>query len=679
MKRCMTMAAALFVAMSYGSALDLSRTCIVRAKSENPPAKVAADDLSKHLELITGKIPEEGHGAAAKATAVFVFTPPRDGERPEKFSSFARREGNVVRFWGDDTSTRGYPHYGSGFAVAEFLRSVLGVRWVRPGDDGIVFERRNTCEFPDDWSYSRTYPYYVSVMRRVDDIWGMRMGYSAKRPYTIGHAFTDWQTKYLKTHPEYFGLDKEGHRGVDGFRAKTAKLCLSNDGCIDQIIVNWTAAGTNRFLNICPNDGTPGYCHCAQCMVLDTRKPEENFYSHLTDRYLNFWNRVTARAVAIRADVQVLAYIYSYYRHPPRRERIEFPDNMQFGIVPSGLDDYRSDLAQWKAAGLKEGRFFVRPNFMAYSGKVPRGYERELYDSLKFYMESGAYGFDYDGGWAPVMAFEYYTVMRLMFAPEMMFEEIEDEYCAQYETCASVAKAYFARIRKRGEAARAAHRFRMRAEKKDVLDDSLLAHVALEGHTAVDLRADVALLDSADDTKLSSAAQRRWRQFKNEAKNYEKVFHEALEKHRNQKKPVPEGWREDFEEGKTGFWKLRDLIGTCKKGDAASGDYSVQVTTLENSAIALWMATVPVVQNGKYRIGYSVKAEEGVGETGIRVAAGKTIKAEYRKRKAGVWHRDSLEFTVPEGRKSVTLYFNVGKGLPGQLLQIDDISLELLK
>ena len=65
---------------------------------------------------------------------------------------------------------------------------------------------------------------------------------------------------------------------------------------------------------------------------------------HLTDRYLNFWNRITARARAIRPDVKVVTYIYSYYRHPPRRERIEYPDNMLFGLVPTMLDDYRA----WK-------------------------------------------------------------------------------------------------------------------------------------------------------------------------------------------------------------------------------------------------------------------------------------------------------------------------------------------
>ena len=55
--------------------------------------------------------------------------------------------------------------------------------------------------------------------------------------------------------------------------------------------------------------------------------------------------RLCVRARAIRPDVKVVSYIYSYYRHPPRRERIAYPENMVFGIVPLLMDDYRADLA----------------------------------------------------------------------------------------------------------------------------------------------------------------------------------------------------------------------------------------------------------------------------------------------------------------------------------------------
>ena len=109
------------------SELDLSRTCIIRARRENPQQKAAADDLAKHLELITGTKPTEKK--IADATAIFTFAHPH-GEPKSKFTSFARREGNVIRFWGDDAVTRGKPQYGSAYAVAEFLERFLGVLWV---------------------------------------------------------------------------------------------------------------------------------------------------------------------------------------------------------------------------------------------------------------------------------------------------------------------------------------------------------------------------------------------------------------------------------------------------------------------------------------------------------------------------------------------------------------------
>lgn len=80
------------------------------------------------------------------------------------------------------------------------------------------------------------------------------MKYAGRRSFKYGHAFSKWQARYLKDHPEYFGLNPYGRRGVEGAKPHTAKLCLSNDACIDQILANWTAAGTNRFLNVCPND-----------------------------------------------------------------------------------------------------------------------------------------------------------------------------------------------------------------------------------------------------------------------------------------------------------------------------------------------------------------------------------------------------------------------------------------
>lgn len=654
------------------SELDLSRACIIRARRENPQQKAAADDLAKHLELITGTKPTEKK--IADATAIFTFAHPH-GEPKSKFTSFARREGNVIRFWGDDTVTRGKPQYGSAFAVAEFLERFLGVLWVCPGDDGIVFTKRTSCDVPDDWTWERKYPFYVSLMRSVDMNWCIRMKHTVRRPFPYRHSFGKWQDRYLKDHPEYFGLDPYGRRGLHEGRSGRAKLCLSNDGCIDQIISNWTSSGTNRFLNICPNDGSLGFCHCEKCLALDERRPGEGFYANLTDRYLNFWNRVTARALAVRSDVKVVTYIYSYYRHPPRREKIQFPDSMLFGIVPSGLDDYVSDLENWKKAGLKSGTFFMRPNFTAYNGKLPRGYERELYEIYHHYLREGSFGFDYDGHYAPEMAFEYYVLMRQLDKPDYSFEQIEDEYCSQYGRCAAVAKAYFARIRERGEKCRRATKESMKKDGNDVLDDSMLSRFAVNGHSEKDLKEDLALLEGADVSVLEAQERKRWDALIATARGYLDIYAAAIDKAKNPPKLKEEGWRASFDLPSFQGWNIRDLKGECTQETASFDLYSVKFTTRTDKSIALWRRDVPVTAGAKYSLSFDVKAMDGVGTVGFRVASGgKTIISKYFRAKDS-WCKYGIDFTVPENVNNVTLYFVVGEGKSGKTLYLDNIQL----
>ena len=660
---------------AVASELDLTRACIVRVRRENPQQKLAADDLAKHLELISGVKPSEG-GKTSTNCVVFAFRRPASEPPGHRFMSYAKREGNTIYFWGDDLPTRGGPQYGSGFAVAEFLERFLGVLWVRPGDEGIVFARRRKCNVPDDWRWERRYPFYTSLVRGCDPLWGMRMKYAERRPFRYGHAFRKWQDAYLKDHPEYFGLNPYGRRGVEGARSRTAKLCLSNDACIDQIIANWTGARTNQFLNICPNDGTPGYCHCEKCLALDVRQPGESFYANLTDRYLNFWNRVAARARAIRPDVKVVSYIYSYYRHPPRRERIAYPESMIFGLVPSLLDDYRAELLAWKAAGLKENTFFLRPNFTAYSGKLPRGQERAIYDCYHHYLENGSFGFDYDGHWAPVMAFEYYVLMRQLAHPDYPFGRIEDEYCSQYGACAATAKTYFARLRTRGDRAREMRRAKMAAQQNDVLDDSLLSAFAADRHTEKDLKDDLEFLEAADASRLTDAERRRWDALKAEARGYIEAFATAEQHAKHPPKLKEEGWRVSFDAPSLQGWKLLDLVGECTVEEASFDRYSVRLTTRAEDGIGLWLSNAPVTSGAAYELSFDVKARDCERSVTLRVAAdGKTLGVGSVVAVAGNWRQGTLSFAVPEGVHAAAFYLSVGGGEPGRTIYVDNIVL----
>ena len=519
MKMVLLLAAAL-AHCAFAAEVDLSSAKIVRAKRENDQQKIAADELEKHLRLVCGRV-GEGSGPLT-----FAFGRP-EGATNAPYSAFARRVGDTIWFWGDDKGTKRYPYYGSAFAVYGFLETVLGVRWVAPGDGGIVYEPKAKVELADGWNYEYHCRAETALMRRAEPEFGRRMRYAERRPFKYGHAFRDWQKRFLKDHPEYLGLSLMGVRGVPEKYLGREKLCLSNPDVVDVIVGEWKAKGAGRYLNICPNDGTPGYCFCKGCRALDADRPGEPFFHHKTDRYLNFWNRVVAKAREVRPDVLAVSYIYSYYRFRPRRERIAFPDNMLFGMVPSMNDDYEGDFAGFKAAGLKH--FFFRPNYLSYRGELPRGLERYIYDTFHFYHREGSIGFDYDGAPSPVKAIEYYVAFRQTAFPELTFDAIIDEYCSQYGEAADVAKAYHARIRERGEAARAKVAARMKAEMSDVLDDSELSGTVAEYHSVEFLAGDLAVLEAFDATKLRPDAARRFGELKAAARRYIEIYPKVAE------------------------------------------------------------------------------------------------------------------------------------------------------
>ena len=516
-------ALALSMMSTVASEVDLASAKIVRARRENPQQKIAADELEKHLALICGRT-GEGNGPLT-----FVFARP-EGATNAAYSAFARREGNTIWFWGDDKGAKRYPYYGSAFAVYGFLETVLGVKWVAPGDDGIVFIPRAKVDVPDNWTYAYHCRAETALMRRADPEYGRRMRYAERRPFKYGHAFRDWQKRFGKDHPEYLGLSLEGKRGVSEKFQDRVKLCLSNPDVIDVIVGDWKARGAGKYINICPNDGTPGYCFCPGCRALDADLPGEPFYVHKTDRYLNFWNRLVGKLREVRPDVLAVSYIYSYYRFRPRRERIAFPDNMLFGMVPSMNDDYEGDFDGFKAAGLKH--FFFRPNYLAYRGELPRGLERYIYDTFHFYHRTGSIGFDYDGAPKPVMALEYYVTFRQTAFPELSFETILDEYCSQYGVAAEAAKAYFARVRARGEASRAKVAARMKAQQEDVLDDSELAGTVAGAHTLEALKGDLEGLLATDVSALSPVERRRFDALVAAARHYVEIFPRVVEESR---------------------------------------------------------------------------------------------------------------------------------------------------
>jgi len=600
-------------------AIDLANVSVGLAPSVSAKNRArlatAVKELRDHLALVCGETPKGGG-------VRFVLGAPPKGEKPaDEFCSHVAVRDGAVWLWGDDSGSEKRPHHGTLLAVYQFLDEVLGVRWIRPGREGITFRPQKTVTLPPDWSTCFTPPLEMTVLRHYKDgsdeaagweEWNLRNRLLTKHKFPYRHSFGKWLERFGESHPEYLGMDPHGRRGLPPRFARCVKLCLSNEAVVDQIVADWCAAGTNAYLNICPNDGSLGYCHCAKCRALDTDPPGEPFLKHKSDRYVNFWNRVTAKVLAIRPDATVVSYIYSYYRFPPRRERLEYSDHQLFGMVPALIDDYRANLTAWKRAGLK--RFFMRPNYLCYKGDEPRGLERVMCEAFRYFYQNGAIAMDVDGGPNPAAEFERYALARQLAFPSMPFEKIAAEYYDSFGEKSAEKRRECEANRARGEKllAQVADDFRRRGA--DMLDDTGLTGYFLRG------------------TKKPPA-----------------------ERPLNEK-----SWRTSFDVPGLEGWKSRDGFLRITDAEASFDKYAVEGVITEPSTIVLFRR-VPVQPGKTYDVSFDAKFGEDVTCVGLRSvvwADGKrqNLGRAVLKTPSKLWQEGRFSYQAPVGVTNVTFY-----------------------
>lgn len=521
--------------------VDLRTVQVVCCDTNSPGCRQAAAELEKHLGLVAGK-----REPAADGWTFAVGKRPAGESEPAAFVSEAKVVGRTVCFWGEEAEHGEESTRGPLFAVYEFLEKSLGVRWFFPGDEGIGAPKRASVELKegDAWhfepalemcsfrvydNWKRRYkkspgvPKEFQIARRDFErihadmrVWYDRMRLASRDRQKSGHAFTDWQGRYLKDHPDWFAYiehpdlvrDGKPGRGVKDSEARRIHACHSNPDVAAAVVADWQAKGAPRRLNLCLNDGKYCFCHCPNCLALDTRREGEEFLDHLTDRVVYFYNNVMERAMKVRPDVDAVAYAYSTYRNPPRREKLRYGDNMTISFVAAFGDDYEKNMEDWAAVGMR--RFYLRPNYMCYAAVFPRGVEKYLYDVFKTGLKHGMVGVMYDGMPRPVTDLEYYVIATLARCPERGFDGIVDEFYTQYGAAASVARAYFERVRGRSDRFVGRTRGAKDAAVRQRLDDSELAKYAFGGATEEELVQDLAVLEQGRTAELRGVEKSRF-------------------------------------------------------------------------------------------------------------------------------------------------------------------------
>ncbi len=738
---------------------------------------VAAEELAKHLRLIgghSGKVARKAERGSKNLKFIIGAPPPEKTVPLKKLEARYAVRGDTVYIWGDDSKLKPDVEMATIFSravrcgtlsgVYAFLEEKLECRWLRPGDSGIACPSRLVVSLPEQEDYAwnpsfemvsvrgywwsdaeqmnlyapeklRSSPEEIAKHKFDNSLWLCRMRHGTRTVIRYGHAFTQWWELYGKEHPEYFGMNPYGTRiPAKGFE-KTVKLCVSNPAVVDRIIAEWEKAGKPEYWNICPNDGTPGFCFCPNCLALDTRTEQENFYDHLTDRYLNFWNRIVEKAVKLRPDVKLVTYVYSYYRHLPRREKIAYPDNMLLGIVPALFEDNEAMLQGWREVGMKH--VFIRPNDLCTYNAFFRGMEKRIYDKFQQSRQFELFGTDYDGGLgARTIDLEYYIASRMVAFPDKSFEELENEYYATFGAAAPEVREFYLFQRRIGERNLAGVKEHLKQTKQDLLDDGEIGRVILgggRGYSRAEMEEAAAILKKGLGKNLSEAERFRLEElsiiqehasltlafisealaFQNGKPNELESVSRKLTDYRIQYRDRI-GWKwgelynreekrfwasvkwyqnevlkskTDFEQPDMLFrssfdlpsmegWQARERFVEITGQTASFDKFSIKMAADAAPGVGIFRNQVAVVPGQRYHVSCDAKIDEGVDHVRLKVAGGgKTLTNLILKRQGGNWDAAGTAFTVPDGVDSIILYVLVGPGEKGRFAYVDNIVL----
>lgn len=757
MKKLWLFALLLSALAAAGATWDLTQVTVNMPEKPTLPQQIAQKELELHLKLLAGV------RTPGSEFNFYVGKRPANAPAAKAYESCYVIDGKNVYFYGDDRGRGRNQRYGTLFAVYTFLEKHFGILWVRAGNEWIVCKEQRTAVLPEretgrfypplgmsllrnyTWQAAQENNNYVPEQLKLSDadakkfiddeiLWRLRMRHMTRERFKYGHAYRDWQARFLKDHPEYFGLSPYGTRGLPPGQAKLVKLCLSNPAVIDRIIAEWEAQGKPRYLNVCPNDGTPGYCFCDNCRKLDADLPGERFHNHKSDRYVWFWNRVAERAVKLRKDVMIVTYVYSYYSQPPRRERIEYPDNILCGMVPQLIENADEIFAGWKKAGMKH--CFFRPNYLSHRGVMPRGLDRFLYDTFQLANRFDFHGVDYDARpGRRSQDLEYYVVGRLIADPDKKFDTIIDEYASAFGAAAPEVKEYYARVRVRGEKDRQFMADRLKALKTAVLDDSELARFSYGGHTEKDLLGDLAVLEKGARKELSArekfrldnlivqvkhqiASVRFYDAAGNNRKDVEKFartlidfrianreaikdtfglifgsgerkywkhvpfYHAEVLRTPNNSADPAAGWRASFDAPGLMDWKARAAFVKVTDATASFDKFAVELQPqLKDNAIGIWRNQIPVTAGADYLLSWDFKFTGDVRHGIIRVVAedGKVLLRKVTRNRSKHWIADKAGLQIPVNCSSIRIYVITGPGSDTAKTYVDNIQLKRLK
>ncbi|NOX97781.1 MAG: DUF4838 domain-containing protein [Nitrospirae bacterium] len=349
------------------------RARIVIAAQPTRTAEYAAGELRDYIKKIAGaelKIERAGRDANIKKNINYIFVGPSaytkklglrvDGLKPDGFRVIAKDNwlalvgrdygGKPIQSlfgWGINsknneyydrkTGLSAYGETGSLYAVYNFLRTFLGVRWFMPGKIGEVVPQQQTITVKalsykkePDFTYRRLYAFSFS-QDPAAAVWYRRIGFGAPWPVDINHSF--W--RFYRSNPEYSQKYPQIFSLVDGKRQTEApperRKTNWGEGNFDlanpltlrlwvQYIRGYFDKYPHRKLYpVVPNDVMyiKGWSQDARSRAqYDLNKPFEDQYSNYVWKFVN---DVAKEVYKTNPDRWIGGLAYEQYRQPPSR------------------------------------------------------------------------------------------------------------------------------------------------------------------------------------------------------------------------------------------------------------------------------------------------------------------------------------------------------------------------
>lgn len=486
----------------------ISTVAIIIPDNANSIVRFAAEELKKHLDLVfEGDIKITGLSDNNKFTKEFYV-----GIKPDSFKNqpkpeeafYIIRKKSIYLFGGDEINisysddNRGelndrinsevlnlaYNRTGSLFAVYCFLENELGIKWIKPGDEGIFYSKRANSTFSSKeylWTPSliqrniRTGAYtykgqalygkyapnefqmteYEAINKQTQVLtWMRRMRMGRSENFRFGHAYTKYWEKYKDTNPEIFALNGKGARKPLR-RIERVKMCPTNPD-LPKIVVNeWKDnALKNRSqesisISGCENDsdgiGNDEWCHCDKCMAIDARREGEELTDYVTDRYVYLWNAILKEARKYKNDIMVTGYAYENMLQAPRKEKLD--DGILIEFIPRMGGDFEKTknlYEGWQSAGMT--KMMYRPNDMNWEIGIPMGQEERLFNNYNLAIKHNAIGTDFDsmlGYWEGISDITYFILAKGQADPQASFEKLENEFLSSFGDAKNDISQYY--------------------------------------------------------------------------------------------------------------------------------------------------------------------------------------------------------------------------------------------